>query len=556
MWAHLFTLQALAKELNDFLLGSTVYEIFTQHKNELIATTSSPSGIEQSIVISVDPKLNYIFACDRVPRARKNSVDIFREAFGSRITDIYVHRQERIVVFHLDNNFSMHVQLFGTAESNVFLVNNQGVIRKAFKRNKRFEGKPLERAAEKIRDNIVHNPELFTARLREHDAITIFAGLKSMIPFLGSANAREILHRASIEENSSLQQLTIDDLERIYVQVQELLKETHYPKPTIYFRNNEPRVFSVVPLRHLSGARAESYASVNEAIRATVFRSLRSHVVEGRKNELIKKLKSEHNRTQRSLAAVQEEGAHADRAEQYERIGNIIIANLLHLTKGTRVVDLENIFSEKREQIHITLDPKLTPAQNAEQYFVKAKKARTAREEAKQRTKELREKISLIDKLLLHLDQCQTKEQVEEFVAEHKALLQQWKISASKDPSEQVPFRMLTVTGSLEVWVGKSSENNDLLTMKYAKPNDLWFHVRGASGSHVVLKIGGGKTQPPKEAILQAASIAAYYSKMRNASMVPVAYCERKYVRKPKGAKPGTVVLEREKVIFIEPGLP
>jgi predicted ribosome quality control (RQC) complex YloA/Tae2 family protein len=103
--------------------------------------------------------------------------------------------------------------------------------------------------------------------------------------------------------------------------------------------------------------------------------------------------------------------------------------------------------------------------------------------------------------------------------------------------------------------VGKSSANNDLLTMKYAKPHDLWFHVRGASGSHTVLKVHGGDP-PPRAVVHQAASIAAYYSKMRNAGNVPVAYCERKHVRKPKGAAAGAVVLEREKTILVKPGLP
>ena len=106
------------------------------------------------------------------------------------------------------------------------------------------------------------------------------------------------------------------------------------------------------------------------------------------------------------------------------------------------------------------------------------------------------------------------------------------------------------------MWVGKSSANNDLLTTKYAKPNDLWFHARGASGSHTVLKISGRSEPPPKEAIRQAAGIAAYYSKMRNAANVPVAYCERKYVRKPKHVPEGTVHLEREEIIFVQPRLP
>ncbi|HLB00882.1 MAG TPA: NFACT RNA binding domain-containing protein, partial [Bacteroidota bacterium] len=113
------------------------------------------------------------------------------------------------------------------------------------------------------------------------------------------------------------------------------------------------------------------------------------------------------------------------------------------------------------------------------------------------------------------------------------------------------------VGGHYEAWVGKSSAENDLLTTKHAGPHDFWFHVRGTSGSHVVLKgRPGGTSVPPKEVIHAAARIAAYYSKMRKSGNVPVAYCERKYVKKPKNAPPGTVTLQREEIVFVSPGIP
>ena len=121
---------------------------------------------------------------------------------------------------------------------------------------------------------------------------------------------------------------------------------------------------------------------------------------------------------------------------------------------------------------------------------------------------------------------------------------------------EKLPFRIFTVDGGFEVWAGKNSANNDLLTLRYAKPDDLWFHARGGSGSHVVLKVRSGKGEPGKKAREQAAGIAAYYSKMKTSGTVAVAMTEKRYVRKPRGSAPGAVVLEREKVIFIHPALP
>ena len=105
------------------------------------------------------------------------------------------------------------------------------------------------------------------------------------------------------------------------------------------------------------------------------------------------------------------------------------------------------------------------------------------------------------------------------------------------------------------MWVGKDSAANDLLTFKFTKQNDIWFHVRGSSGSHTILKCDDD-AEPTKEHIKIAASICAYYSKAKNARNVPVAYTEAKNVQKYKGAKAGSVVIKGEKVIKVNPELP
>ncbi len=117
-------------------------------------------------------------------------------------------------------------------------------------------------------------------------------------------------------------------------------------------------------------------------------------------------------------------------------------------------------------------------------------------------------------------------------------------------------FRIFRLEGGFEVWVGKDSASNDLLSMRYTNQNDLWFHVRGTSGSHTVLKAPEGITEFPKEIIKLAAAIAAYYSKAKNAGHVPVAYTETKNVQKYKGAKSGSVVIKGEKVVKVNPAIP
>ena len=117
-------------------------------------------------------------------------------------------------------------------------------------------------------------------------------------------------------------------------------------------------------------------------------------------------------------------------------------------------------------------------------------------------------------------------------------------------------FRIFKLGEGFEVWVGKDSSANDLLTIKYTSQSDLWFHVRGSSGSHTVLKIPEDSTAIPKEYIKAAASIAAFYSKSKNAKNVPVAYTQAKNVQKYKGAKSGSVIIKGEKIVKVNPGTP
>ena len=117
-------------------------------------------------------------------------------------------------------------------------------------------------------------------------------------------------------------------------------------------------------------------------------------------------------------------------------------------------------------------------------------------------------------------------------------------------------FRIFKLSEGFEVWVGKDSSANDLLSMKYTSQNDLWFHVHGYSGSHTVLKAQDDVDSIPKEIIKTAASIAAFYSKAKNARSVLVSYTKAKNVQKYKGAKSGSVTIKNEKNIKVKPGLP
>jgi predicted ribosome quality control (RQC) complex YloA/Tae2 family protein len=123
------------------------------------------------------------------------------------------------------------------------------------------------------------------------------------------------------------------------------------------------------------------------------------------------------------------------------------------------------------------------------------------------------------------------------------------------DPRSQVRAWEYELPGGYTVLAGKTDADNDRLSLKIARPNDWWFHVHGLPGSHVVLQVDD-RPQPSKDLLEQAAAIAAWHSKARNGGLTLVSYTQAKNVRKPRGAKPGTVTIQKEGTLKVRPGLP
>jgi predicted ribosome quality control (RQC) complex YloA/Tae2 family protein len=126
--------------------------------------------------------------------------------------------------------------------------------------------------------------------------------------------------------------------------------------------------------------------------------------------------------------------------------------------------------------------------------------------------------------------------------------------AARRSGKERQPFRRFVIDERHTVYVGRSDAENDILTHRFASPTDLWFHAQDSAGSHVILK--GAHASTPGKVIETAAAIAAYFSKARHSSTVPVVYAEKRHVRKPRKSKAGAALCSRGKTIFVKPSLP
>lgn len=240
----------------------------------------------------------------------------------------------------------------------------------------------------------------------------------------------------------------------------------------------------------------------------------------------------------------------AEKGEAYRKQGEILTAHLYRVKRGDASATLPDIYDPAGEDIHISLDPSLSPAQNAQKYFKKYKKALTARRELSRRMKSTELEIHYLEGLYFLIEGAGFDELLgirEELVEE--GYIKPGKAAETKQKAVWMsPLKFISSDG-INIFVGKNNRQNDLLTLKKADKEDLWFHVKDHPGSHVIVR----NASPPYKTLEEAALLAAYHSRGKNSANVAVDYTKVKNVRKPKGAKPGMVIYDNHKTLYVTP---
>ena len=247
--------------------------------------------------------------------------------------------------------------------------------------------------------------------------------------------------------------------------------------------------------------------------------------------------------------------------EKYRLYGELITSNLYRIpSKNMPLIELENYYSNN-DKIKIPLDIKYSPAQNAKQYFKKYSKLKNAMEIVNHQKQETIEDINYMESIIYELNTCKTIEDVEEIYEEiaesnlfsnklnlkKKKKIQKKKLTKNKSAHFN-PLKY--VIDGYTILVGRNNKENDYLTCKFAKKNDLWFHTKDTHGSHVILKTNQNEFVS-EEIIIEAAKLAVKHSKAKNSSHTPVDYCKVSNVKKPSNSKPGFVIYTNNKTVYI-----
>lgn len=268
----------------------------------------------------------------------------------------------------------------------------------------------------------------------------------------------------------------------------------------------------------------------------------RSERVHQRGQDLFKVLKNAESRLQRKIEAQRGELLQCAEKERFKEFGDLITANLYALKKGEKRVALVNYFSEEMETVEIELDSRLSPAANAQRYYKKYNKCKTAERELSAQISKAEEELAYVYSAIDALSRATLQGEIEEIRGE---LVKTGYLSKSKmPPSKKLPpskYLEYETSGGFRVLCGKNNLQNDALTFKVAEKNDWWFHVHGAPGSHVVM-ICEGVDDPPARDFTEAAVIAACNSTLSDGVQVTVDYTRVKNVKKPPASHPGFVI--------------
>lgn len=566
------SLSALVTELNSKLAGGRVDKIYQIDRHTVIVWIRQP-GENLCLSISANPDNPRIHLIKNVPE-NPNTPPAFcmllrKHLEAGRISQIVQHSLDRIVEIQIDvreeqgliRTKTLVAELMGK-HSNIILkhatliidaIKHVGTSMSRFRQV--FPGLEYLYPPGQDRLNILTVPtESFLEEvIQEKTGVAAKAMISTAIG-MGPVTAKEILWRAGLPENVRIDILDSADLESLSEAIKDVAASLRIATPTVVTdESNFIMAIAAFSLEHLAMEHFihHTFDSMSEALEFAG--TLAGNPRNVKKNTLSKIIAAEVSRLQRKEAALSDELNEANDAEVMRKYGDLLMAHIYTIVKGAMEAKLEDIYAENANEadVVIKLNPSLTPLENAQDYYMKYSKLKRAQKVIQTQLEQCKQEKAYLEGISVSLDHVSSDLEISEIRQELLAAgyIKEIAKKRSKQPSPSVPLTIEIDEGVI-ILVGKNNWQNDFVTFKQARSDDFWFHTQNIPGSHVILKAPEAIASAYLET---AAQIAAYFSKARQSSNVPVDYTKKRYVKKPSGAKPGFVIYENQKTIYTTP---
>jgi predicted ribosome quality control (RQC) complex YloA/Tae2 family protein len=380
----------------------------------------------------------------------------------------------------------------------------------------------------------------------ERALVDSFSGFSPLI-------AKEIVYRSGLQETGAGEagEAGLAKLWTPFAKIAAQLQAQSYtPNVRSYNGSGGKSAFSVIALNHVSAEEAP-FTSVSEMLESYYGSKAERDTIKQRTFDLLRMLQNERNKNVKKLEKLKETLDEAHDADKWRIIGELLTAHMHEMKKGDKQIKVTNYYDPEQLSMEVVLDPLLTPSENAQRYFRKYTKMKNSLSIVTEQLDATDAEIVYIDSLLHQLGTASfgdIEEIREELVGQGYVRDRSKKSNKKKKPGKPV-LSCFTSSEGIPIYVGKNNTQNDFLTNRLAQSNDIWLHTKDIPGSHVVIR----SAQFNDRTLNEAAQLAAYFSQAKESSQVPVDYTAVKHVRKPSGAKPGFVIYDHQKTLFVTP---
>ena len=541
---------ALIKELNTTFAGGRIHKIQQPYEMELVLTIRA-NRKNHKLLISAHPSFGRIQVTEQAynnPETPPNFTMVLRKYVEGNIIDsIEQYDNDRIILFNLTRRDELGdasqqqliVEIMGR-HSNIFLLDKDKKIIDAIKHVPMYQNTfrtilpgatyqlpPIQNQVNpfKVGENFEKDKSLMTAKF-----------LQSQLMGLGRDSAIEL---ASLIEKDS---------RKPYQVIQDFCADFENPNPTLVVQDDKQH-FLVFPYTTISGEESH-YDDLSALLTAYYAKKSKHDYVRQVGNAIIQVVEKNLTHQHKRLANLNQDMEKSSKADTFQLKGELLTTFLYQIEKGQTEVTLANYY-DNDQPITISLDPALTPSQNAQKYYHKYNKLRNAINHIEKQKVVAEAEIQYLESIQTQLNFAEPNELADirdELIDQGYLKKQKQDKKKRSNNASAKPREYKTVEGN-RILVGRNNKQNDQLTLRQANKNHYWFHTKDIPGSHVILE-----TNDPSEAeITQAAELAAAYSKYSQSNNVPVDYTQVKHVKKPNGSKPGFVNYFEQKTIFVTP---
>ena len=555
---------AMVQELKNELTLGKIEKIYQPEPDQLLLSVHTARG-RRKLFISASGNHSAVYLTDNSPENPAQPplfCMVLRKHLGAaRIQSIRQHSCDRIIEIDLETvdelgfnvNKRLTCEIMGK-HSNVLLIDlGTGKIVESIK----HVGIDVNRARQILPGKLYEYPpgqekKPFTEITEEDlDALmanqlqperNLLAGIQGVSPALAQSIASASVPYEFLEE---MRTATVD------------------PAPRVYLKDGKPADFHIVPLTAYESDdsyEAKAFATLSQAAEYFFVNRESSNTVKQRAGDLNRVIKGHLDKLRLKVQRLGEDLTKAADSDKYRLYGELLTANLHLVKQGDKKAVVTSYYDGS--QVEIPLDPRYSPARNAQNYFKKYSKSRTALKEKQIQLDETLAEIEYLESVSAFTERAGTVEEIDLLRAEltEGGYIRQRNRRAAnkgkggKSRAAKPKPHEYTLPSGKKVLVGRNNKENDFLTFKRASSTDIWLHTKDIPGSHVILLTEG--QAPEEEDLRWAARIAAHHSKAAGSANVPVDYTRVKYVKKPNGAKPGYVIFTHNRTLYEDPALP